>query len=191
MSCTAVILAAGHGRRFREAAGSGRDKLLEPCVGLDGVSRPVLQQVLRNVAKAGLRCLVVTRANVPERAALARAAGLELLLIDSDGMGDSLAAAVQASAGSEGWLVVLGDMPWVLPETLRAVADDIAAGTVSVPMSARGRGHPVGFGRELAAGLLALSGDQGGRRLMTADTVRELWVEDQGIYRDVDLPGDL
>lgn len=191
MNCTAVILAAGHGRRFREAAGSGRDKLLECCVGLDEVSRPVLEHVLRNVAQTQLRCLVVTRADAPDRAALARAAGHEVLLIDSDGMGDSLAAAVQASAGSDGWLVVLGDMPWVSPRTLSDVAADMTADAISVPMSERGRGHPVGFGRDFAAGLMALSGDQGGRRLFSADNVRELWVEDQAIYRDVDLPGDL
>lgn len=191
MSFTVVVLAAGHGRRFRESAGDGRDKLLEPCAGLDGVVRPVLEQVLRNVTQAGASCLVVTRSDAPERVALAQASGHQVLLISSDGMGDSLAAAVRATAHSDGWLVTLGDMPWVRPQTLLAVGSGIEAGCISVPLGAQGRGHPVGFGGEFAGALMALNGDQGGRRLFTADNVREVRVEDEGIYRDVDVPADL
>lgn len=191
MRVTAVILAAGLGRRFREAAGPGRDKLLEPCVGLDGVTRPVLQQVLLNVTAVIGHCVMVTRPDAPQRIALARECGCDVVLLDSSGMGDSLAAAVAASADSQGWLVTLGDMPWITPQTFAAVAARLQAPSISLPLGEQGRGHPVGFGQGLAAGLLALCGDQGGKRLFTADNVQEVWVEDPGIYRDVDTPADL
>ncbi|WP_213876697.1 nucleotidyltransferase family protein [Pseudomonas sp. dw_358] len=191
MTVTAVVLAAGLGSRFREVAGAECDKLLASCVGLDGVSRPVLQQVLMNVSAVADRCIVVTRPNAPGRIALANEFGCAVVLLDSAGMGDSLAAAVAASAGSRGWLVTLGDMPWVAPQTFAAVVDGLQPRFISLPLGEQGRGHPVCFGASFAAGLMALSGDHGGKRLFTADNVREVRVDDEGIYRDVDTPADL
>ena len=191
MSFTTLVLAAGVGRRFREVAGAQRDKLLEPCHGLDGVTRPVLANVLLNISQLTQRLIVVTRADAVQRIALAQSFGCELLLIDSPAMGESLAAAVRATAQSDGWLVTLGDMPWVRPQTFAAVAAGMTAQTISVASGGQGRGHPVGFGKSFGGALMALSGDQGGKRLFTAQNVREFWVGDAGIYQDVDVPADL
>lgn len=191
MNVCTVVLAAGLGRRFRQVAGTERDKLLEPCKGLDGVVRPVLQHVLLNVAQTDARCIVVTRHDAPRRIALAHGCGHEVVLIDSAGMGDSLAAAVRACTECDGWLVVLGDMPWVRPATLIQVGAGIVESSISVPVAAQGRGHPVGFGKGFASALMALSGDQGGKRLFTPTNVIEQLTADPGIYRDVDTPADL
>ena len=184
----AIVLAAGQGSRFRAAAGADQDKLLADCVGLDGVTRPVIEQVLMTLPARVVRRWLVTS---PDRLAvirLAKAYGCEVLLLDSPGMGDSIAAAVAASASADGWLVVLGDMPFIQPSTLDRVIDAVQDDGISVPVQAGKYGHPVAFGRALGPRLMALSGDRGAKPLFTQAVVREVPVEDPGVLWDVDLP---
>ena len=94
MTVTAIVLAAGQGSRFRAEA--GQDKLLAACVGLDGVTRPVIEQVLLNLPTRIVRRWVVTLPERHEVIRLARAYGCEVLLLESAGMGDSLASAFSA-----------------------------------------------------------------------------------------------
>lgn len=105
---TAIILAAGQGSRFRAEAGADQDKLLAPCVGRDGITRPVIEQVLVNLSPVATRRWLVTSPDRTEVIRLAKVHGCEVLLLRSPGMGDSIAAAVAASGPSTGWLVVLG-----------------------------------------------------------------------------------
>lgn len=185
---TAIVLAAGQGSRFRAAAGADQDKLLADCIGLDGVTRPVIEQVLLNLPERVVRRWLVTS---PDRLAvirLAKAYGCEVLLLDSAGMGDSIAAAVAASASADGWLVVLGDMPFIQPSTLERVIDAVQDDGISVPVQAGKYGHPVAFGRALGPRLMALSGDRGAKPLFTQAVVREVPVEDPGVLWDVDVP---
>lgn len=187
-SLCAVVLAAGSGSRYQAVAGEGVSKLLAPCVGRDGIERPVLEQVLHNLQGVVDKCLLVTRPNQPDIARLAHLYHCTLLQLDSPGMGDSIAAAVAATPGGAGWLVVLGDMPFILPETLQAIATSVRADAISVPVYQGERGHPVGFGRELATGLMGLSGDRGARRLFDTAPVQCIQVTDSGVAWDVDVP---
>lgn len=190
----ALVLAAGYGRRFGEQAGEGTNKLLAPCVGLDGSRRALLEQALVNFGRwRGERLLVVRQGSdrLAELGALGARHGFECLIVASAGMGDSLSAAVRATPNASGWLVALGDMPWVRPETLLQVAARITADQACVPVYQGRRGHPVGFGRGYAGGLAALQGDQGGRRLLEQGQVTLLEVDDPGVLQDVDVPGDL
>ncbi|MET0088803.1 MAG: NTP transferase domain-containing protein [Candidatus Thiodiazotropha sp.] len=60
------------------------------------------------------------------------------------GMGDSLALAVRASADAAGWLIALGDMPWVQQETLRQLVVRLQCGASLVaPVYQGQRGHPL------------------------------------------------
>ena len=191
MTITAIVLAAGQGSRFRAEAGADQDKLLADCVGLDGVTRPVIEQVLRHLpAGVVMRWLVTS----PERSGvirLARAYDCEVLLLGSAGMGDSIAAAVAASGPADGWLVVLGDMPFVRPSSMERVIEGLEEGGISVPMYGGQYGHPVGFGRALGPGLMALSGDRGAKSLFAGVAVNAVQVEDPGVLWDVDLPQSL
>ena len=62
--------------------------------------------------------------------AAVRASGLPWHLEDAGhpGMGDSLSAAVRATADAPGWLVLPADLPLVSPQTLLKVADALHAG---------------------------------------------------------------
>ena len=166
-----LVLASGRGQRFA-ASGGLVHKLRAPL----GTST-VLEHTLAAV----------------------RASGLPWHLEDAGhpGMGDSIAAAVRATAGAAGWLVLPGDLPLVQPETLRTIAAALADTdcTVAMPLYRGERGHPVGFAAQCLQGLLALTGEQGAASLVRAQAqqgrVRWLAVEDEGAVTDVDTVQDL
>jgi molybdenum cofactor cytidylyltransferase len=186
-----VILAAGKGSRYRQEAGGEQDKLLAHCRGLDGVVRPVLEQTLINLPQGLSRRVLVT---APERAAvikLAEAYGCQVLLLDSDGMGHSIAQAVSHTADAAGWLIVLGDMPFIQPETIERVVSGLQVSSISVAQMNGCYGHPVAFTCQHAQGLMALSGDRGARVLFVGEQVQAVNVNDPGIFWDVDVPASL
>ncbi|NVZ99903.1 nucleotidyltransferase family protein [Pseudomonas gingeri] len=187
----AIILAAGQGSRFRQVAGADQDKLLAPCRGRDGVIRPVLEQVLCSLPHGLGERIVVTTPDRAEVIRLARVHDCRVLLLDSAGMGDSIAAAVAATAGAGGWLVVLGDMPFILPQTFARVLEGMAGDLIRVPVLAGEYGHPVGFGAGFGTALRGLSGDRGAKPLFATARVHPVVVEDPGITWDVDLPSAL
>ncbi|OJT27877.1 molybdopterin-guanine dinucleotide biosynthesis protein MobA [Pseudomonas sp. FSL W5-0203] len=188
MTVTAIVLAAGQGSRFRAEAGADQDKLLAACVGLDGVSRPVIEQVLRNLPERIVTRWLVTSPERGEVIRLAEAYGCQVVLLDSSGMGDSIAAAVKASGAADGWLVVLGDMPFIQSSSIERVIDALEEGAISVPVQAGEYGHPVAFDRAFGPGLLALVGDRGARSLFADAALREVPVLDPGVLWDVDTP---
>ncbi|QZP20027.1 NTP transferase domain-containing protein [Pseudomonas sp. DR208] len=188
MSITAIVLAAGQGSRFRAEAGADQDKLLADCVGLDGVVRPVIEQVLKNLPSAVADRWVVTSADRPEVIRLAEIYGCKVLLLRSAGMGDSIAAAVAASASANGWLVVLGDMPFIQSSSIERVIAGLEEGGISVPVQDGQYGHPVAFGRAFGPGLMALTGDRGAKPLFAQAAVCEVAVDDSGVSWDVDVP---
>ena len=159
---TVLVLASGRAERFIASGGAG-SKLQALLAG-----RPVIAWTLDAV----------------------RASGLPFHVEDAGhpGMGDSIAAAVRATRGANGWLVLPGDLPLVRPQTLRAVAAALReAGTeVVIPLWQGRRGHPVGFARACGDALAALSGPQGAAPVARARPVRELPVDDEGIGVDID-----
>ncbi|MDP9912649.1 molybdenum cofactor cytidylyltransferase [Variovorax boronicumulans] len=166
-SPTVIVLASGRGERFIAAGGTG-SKLKALLAG-----RPVLERTLDAV----------------------RASGLPWHLEDAGhpGMGDSIAAAVRATPDAAGWLILPGDLPLVLPATLRAVAAALGGRVNAVQPQYRGeRGHPVGFAAGCGAQLAALEGNLGASSVLRAmraiDAVVDLAVDDAGVVTDIDTP---
>jgi molybdenum cofactor cytidylyltransferase len=167
---TVIVLASGRGERFRAAGGSGHK----------------LQAAL-----AGASVLSHTLAAV-------RASGLPWHLEDAGhpGMGDSIGAAVRATAGAAGWLILPADLPLVQPATLRAVAGALGRPGGAVQPHYRGqRGHPVAFDAACFGALARLAGSQGAaavlRALREAGQVAEIEVDDVGVVTDIDTPAEL
>ncbi len=165
-----LILASGRGERFR-ASGGTMHKLSAPLGG-----STVLDHTLAAV----------------------RASGLPWHLEDAGhpGMGDSLAAAVRATADAPGWLVLPADLPLVSPQTLLKVADALRSGAqAEQPIHAGQWGHPVGFGAACGEALMALSGEKGGapvlKALRQAGDVVQVEVDDAGVLTDIDTLDDL
>lgn len=182
-----LLLAGGEGRRF------GGPKLLAPLP--DGT--PVAVAAARHLAEGGLEEMVaVVRPGGPdlERALAGTGARVVAAPEARRGMGASLAAGVAACPDAHGWIVALGDMPWIRPETVAAVAGELRRGSAIVRPALRDRpGHPVGFGAGLRADLEALDGDVGGRQVLDRypDRITLVPVSDPGIRADIDHLADL
>ncbi|MBC3376771.1 nucleotidyltransferase family protein [Pseudomonas sp. SWRI92] len=183
-----IILAAGSGRRFREVAGADKDKLLADCTGRDGAVRSVIEHVLVNLPSSLEKRVLVTRNDRPQAIRMAQAYGCDYVELDSPGLGDSIAAGVQACPDLDGWLVVLGDMPFILPSSFERVVAGMREEGISVPVLAGEYGHPVGFGRALGPQLMALTGDRGAKVLFAGAHVVQVPVDDAGVTWDVDVP---
>jgi molybdenum cofactor cytidylyltransferase len=187
----AIVLAAGQGTRYREVAGAHRNKLLAQCVGRDGIERCVIEQVLVNLSVQVDKVVLLTRPQYSCVAELGLRHGCEVVVLESPGMGDSIAAAVSAEPGHRGWLIVLGDMPFIHPDTLKRVADSVRPDMISVPVYQGQYGHPVAFGRGFASSLMGLAGEKGAKRLFNGAHVNEVRVDDPGVLWDVDVPSAL
>lgn len=185
---TGVLLAAGYGSRF-DPDGL-HNKLLARMPDGTEVAHEAAHRLLLVVT----RVLAVVRPGSESLARMLNDAGCDVVFsVDAErGMGASLAAGIEASEDSEGWIVALADMPRIAVPTIEAVARTLDGGaSIVVPFYLGQRGHPVGFGSEHRDALMALDGDTGARALLTEHHVTRLDVDDPGILRDVDTPEDL
>jgi len=191
VAVTGILLAAGRGRRF-DPAGL-RNKLLQPLA--DG--EPVVAASARKLLAVVPRVVAVVAPDDGGVGARLAALGCDVVVCpDADsGMAASLTHALRHAlqdAAPGAWLVALGDMPYIAPATLQALAAALAAGaSIAAPVLDGRRGNPVGFGAVHLDALLALRGDQGARGLLRTCPVTEIAVSDPGILRDVDVPDDL
>lgn len=186
MTVVGILLAAGTGSRF------GSDKLRHPLP--HGVVIAV--QAARHLRAAVDRVVAVVRPGADETAEALKAEGCEVTIcsLSVDGMGASLAWAVQQAGEASGYLIALADMPFIRPSTISAVRDALDQGAaLAAPYFRTRRGHPVGLAGRYASELRALAGDEGARNLLDRDAALlvKVPVGDPGVIRDIDSPGDL
>jgi molybdenum cofactor cytidylyltransferase len=185
-----VLLAAGRGERF----GGGKLVALLPAGPNAGVAVGVA--ACRSLRAAVDEVIAVVRPGDPSLAASLSREGARVVVAPraDEGMGASLAAGIAAAEGADGFVVALGDMPWVAPATIRAVVQALRSGaSIAAPRYHGRRGHPVGFAAAHRAELVALAGDQRARTIVEANAslVTFVDVDDTGVLADVDVPGDL
>lgn len=183
----ALLLAAGASRRF------GSNKLLAP---VDDGSAMVVASA-RHLVDAGCPVLaVVGPVHEAVSAQLRTIPGVCLTLCPDagDGIGNSVAWGVAQSHDASGWLVALGDMPFIDPRTIRALVARLRQGAgIVAPVHEGRRGHPVGFSAAWREELMALQGDEGARRIIAANPgmLETLPCADPGVVHDVDRRSDL
>jgi molybdenum cofactor cytidylyltransferase len=186
MPTVGILLAAGSGSRF------GGGKLVHPLP--DGI--PIGVASLRNLCHALGQTLVVVRNGDDALRELLEAEGIAVRICPDAqlGMARSLVCGIDASRDADGWVIALGDMPFVLPQTISAVAERIVqSGRIAIPAYRGQRGHPVEFGRRYLDELLRLEGDEGARSVIGRHP-RDLDIvdcDDRGILRDIDTAADL
>jgi molybdenum cofactor cytidylyltransferase len=181
-----ILLAAGSGSRF------GGGKLLHPLA--DGT--PIGIASVRNLHAALPEVLAVVRGGDDALRKLFEAEGIAVRICTDahQGMARSFVCGIDASQDADGWVIALGDMPFLLPQTIKTIAERIAqTGRIAIPAYRRERGHPVGFGRRYLDELLKLQGDEGARSVIGRHP-RDLEIvdcDDRGILRDIDSAADL
>ncbi|SOC52037.1 molybdenum cofactor cytidylyltransferase/nicotine blue oxidoreductase [Blastococcus aggregatus] len=184
MSCAAVVLAAGGGRRY------GMPKALVEYEGSLLVERAV-----RTARAACDVVLVVLGAQAVDVWRTADLSGATVLANKDweTGMASSLRTGLDGLRGFPGTvdaaLVTLVDMPGMTPEALRAVAAHAAPGALAVATYDGVRGHPVLLGREHWAGVVeTATGDEGARRYLTSHDVTEVDCTGLADPADLDVP---
>lgn len=187
---TVIVLAAGLGKRF-----VGGGPKLAQCADESGdASASLLGVTLRNALASGLPVVVVTTS---ELAPLAQqqVAARDVIVVPTQaagrGLGDSIAAGVSARADASGWLLLPADMPRVSASAMTGVAQALATHAVAYAQYRGLRGHPVGFSAELYSELVALSGDEGARRLVARYPAQAVDIDDEGVLIDIDTVQDL
>jgi len=187
MAIHAILLAAGSGSRF------GGDKLLAQLP--DGT--PVGLASWRNLKSAVPACIAVVRSGDVRLREMFETEGATVIECPDaqSGMSRSLIAGLQATAESSGWIIALGDMPYIKPATITKISAAIEQGELIVLPTCQGkRGHPVGLSNRLRQELLAIQGDEGAREVVKrhANECRLIACDDDpGILRDIDTRNDL
>ena len=190
MNVVGVLLAAGAATRF------GSDKLLHALPH----DVPIAIQAARHLRSVfDKNVFVVIRPQATELSDLLRKEGCEVVVCEraAEGMSASLACAVRAAnaaGAADGYVVALGDMPFIRPSSIAAVRNALIDGAaLAAPYFRARRGHPVGIARSFRAELESLTGDEGAKRLLAghADKLVKIPVGDPGVIRDIDTPGDL
>ena len=183
---SAIVLAAGGASRF------GACKQLVP---IDG--KPLLEHVLETLRGTRVAdVVVVLGANAAEIRERVRFTS-ERLVLNRDhaaGMSSSIQAGLRAVT-ADAALIVLGDQPFVRPETIdRLIAEyERAHPKAVVPMYGDARGNPVIIDRSLFAETMQLRGDVGCRAILAKyerDVVK-VAVDDRGVITDIDTAADL
>lgn len=106
-----------------------------------------------------------------------------------EGMAASIRTGVGAAgADVTGYGIVLGDMPFIRPDTISQIAAHLDRQSIVVPYFDATPGHPVFFARCYRRELLALRGDVGARSVVEAhaDCVVRLETGDPGVLQDID-----
>jgi molybdenum cofactor cytidylyltransferase len=186
MKVAGIVLAAGTSSRFGEA-----NKLLA----LKG-GKPMIEAVADAALAAGLDPVVVVTGH--DAADIERALrGRDVVMVYNpgyqEGQSTSLAAGIRAlPADCFAAMILLGDMPDIPAPVLAGLAETVRdTDDIVAPRYKGKRGNPVTWGRDHFDCLLDLRGDEGARSLLRKKEVTFVDVDEPGVLRDYDRPGDL
>ncbi|ROR99975.1 molybdenum cofactor cytidylyltransferase [Sinobacterium caligoides] len=179
----AVVLAAGHSRRFE-----GNKLLLRMEDG-----RTMLEVVVGHLLRLDtVVAVVVARANL-ELIDLCQQLQVETIFIESIGETEKRDMSVSARAAANyaieqrwvGMLLCLADMPFIGSDTYQEMIRQKGLSRASF----KGRpGHPVFFPADLLPGFSQLSGDVGAKAILdsNADQLSLIDMDDAGVLFDID-----
>lgn len=184
-----ILLAAGASQRF------GSAKMLYPI----SDDMPMLAVTIAKYRAVFEQVYVVTRSVdtqindlvIEQRATVVDSPNAQA------GMSQSIVAGVNATRPLNGWLIALGDMPYVESVTIQRLAVAIHANNIALPRAGGRVGNPVGFGVNYRDQLRGLQGDVGAKAVVrkvvrkSAEHVMYIDTDDLGIHQDIDLPNQV
>ena len=185
----AIVTAAGSAERF------GGKKLLAPVAG-----EPLLDHTIRSLLDGGVSEVIVV-VGTDARAELERGVNAmndaRVRSVENPDPSRGMFSSIQvgaATANGDALLVLPGDMPWVRPETVRALIATYRERRAIVSPRYKGkRGHPVVMPLSLRDEIAATSPTANLHEVIKhhQDERIDLDVDDAGVGRDVDTPADL
>lgn len=183
----ALVLAAGHSRRF------GGQKLTAPIDSKK--STTIYEETINQLTNAHpeiSEIIAVIQNGTSPKLSLTKATTIEYLS-DEIGMGESIAFGTQYISSWDGCLICLADMPFVKPETYKAIASRVTATNIVVPKFNGIVGNPIAFGKTHFQILKELKGDEGARKVLKnyQNLTIEIETNDPGVLYDIDTPNDL
>jgi len=137
---TAIILAAGEGKRMR----SRRPKVLHPLCG-----RPLIAYALRAARTVADRLVMVVSPGADEVVAVTGENVIAVEQRERLGTGHAVLQAQSACGNDTTILVMPGDMPLLTAETLERLVSHHAASGAAVTLVTAVAGEPQGYGRVL------------------------------------------
>ncbi|HEM6892182.1 TPA: nucleotidyltransferase family protein [Providencia rettgeri] len=182
MNIGILILAAGKSERFQKAGGKGSKLNLV----LD--KQTVFEKTLYNSMGSGLPVHVVTRPNNVDVINNCLQFNISFSLLNSDGLGDSIALGVKETWHLDGWLIHLADMPYINSELFVCVANELKYHSLVRPIYQGCPGHPVGISAKYYLDLIRLMGDEGAKSLLHHNVVYEMDINDKNVIKDIDYP---
>ena len=186
MAITAIILAAGFGRRMN---GNKLHRLVR--------GKEMIERVLETAASIpGLDSLVVT--NDPKIREKAESLGIRAAGNEDATNGQStsvIKGVLAADAESSGYLFLMGDQPFISHSTVMRIIDEAMdnPGFIIIPKSGDRTGSPVLFPSKFRDELLSLKGDTGGKSIYRKhpESIRFVEVVSELELLDADTPEDI
>ena len=186
----AVVLAAGSSSRMGEA------KQLLPLA-----DSTVLERTLQNLNAAKVDEIVLilgfSAETIRQRISDSPMKNLRIVVNHKygQGMATSLRTGLAAlSENTDAALIVLGDQPFIRPETLDRIIDQYrqSDAQIVIPIFQGSRGNPVLLDRSVFHEVMALQGDIGCRAIFGnhLDGIVKAEVDDIGILLDIDSKED-
>jgi molybdenum cofactor cytidylyltransferase len=187
----AVVPAAGRGSRFAADRPESPIKVLAPVAGV-----PMIRRTVSALLEGGADRAVVVVSAQHEPAVVAALDGLAVAVVvnpDPDrGMFSSIQCGVAQLGEDDRCVLLPGDMPFVRPETIAALLSAAIRSGLTVSPSFEGRfGHPLVMSMALRDRILEAPADAILSQERSRDTTISVAVNDPGVHRDVDRPGDL
>jgi molybdenum cofactor cytidylyltransferase len=185
-----IILAAGSSSRFED----GHKLLAE----IDGV--PIVRHACTGLAASEIADIVLVTPDVGGAVAMAAGLGRWQTVGNPDapqGLSTSLRTGLEnIPQDSDGVLVALADMPGIAPVVVNALISAFAESKTKIvfPVSADDRrGHPIIWPRSLFLELDTVTGDTGGKTVLSDH--KDLWhpvtCQSEGAFVDIDTRADL
>lgn len=177
-----LIVAAGKSKRYQQAGGKG-NKLNSVLV-----TRSIFEETLINSINSGLSVHVITRPDNDGVIHICLQFNIPFSILESQGLGESIAFGVQKTASWDGWLIHLADMPYVRSETILRIASELEKYPLVRPYYHGQIGHPVGISASYKDELLSLTGDDGAKSILRNRTVHQIEINDNSVINDIDYP---
>jgi molybdenum cofactor cytidylyltransferase len=185
---SAVLLAAGTSSRM------GQAKQL-----LSLGQSTVLAETLAHVQSAALHEIVLVLGASAEAIRRRLPSPQQFKIVVNQAYEQGIASSLRAGLSavdpiSDAALIVLGDQPFIHPQTLDRIVEEYrrSQAQIVIPVHRGQRGNPVLLDRSVFAEVMALEGDVGSRAIFAQhlDRTVNVEVEDKGILLDLDDPAD-